>query len=451
MRKLLLLLLVASFPAVASAQWTFAGNFPDDESSPHSHGLAVTPDGNVWVQSYYPFTGDSVQVAPFPNDPNGCSAATGNCRVTAIHIYSPDGEEVDISPLNVVTLPGGEQDTLGGEIVYVTPDSTRWSWKEGTGLAVDGDGNVFSSIGKRIFKFDGETGEVLAVAAPEFLLSGTNSGPGVDANGNVFVTGTFPGDPLAIFNSDLDYVENVVDEDVDYNRSVLVLPDGNTVFQLNYTKLAATVYQRPDEFSPWDSTGITFQGMAVESAALHPTTGNIWVSAGSPLNPPDAPWQQHTWYEFTVEDALANAMPTPLDSIQWNNPGDGRPRTIAFSPDGMTAYVGEFSLAAPAVQKFVNEGTAVARGPESSLDLRQNRPNPFSGSTEIAFTLERAATVSLRVVDTMGREVATLADGPLAAGEHRATFAAGDLAAGVYLYTLNVDGAQTSRRMMVVR
>ncbi len=455
MKRLLFLMgtLLVLAPTV-SAQWVFDGSFPSDESTitPHTHALAVDPDAKVWTLSYYPFAGDSVEVDIALKNTTGCSTATGNCRVTAIHVFNADGSPASFSPLNIVTLPGGEQDTLGGEVVHVTPDSTRWSWKEGTGLRAGPDGNVYAAIGKRIFKFDYETGEVLAFAAPEILLSATNSGMAVDDSGNIFITGTFPGDPIAIFNSNLEYVENVVDADGAFNRNLLALPDGNTVFALNYSAGIATVYQRADEFSAWDSTGVAFEGMKVESGTIHPVSGNIWVSAGSPLDPPSAPWKQHTWYEFTVEDALANAQPTPLDSITWNSPGDGRPRAIAFSPDGLTAYVGEFNQASPATQKFVYAGTSVVEGPSvEGVTLHQNAPNPFTASTTLRYDLEAPATVRLTVYDAIGRAVATLADGVQGVGTHTATFEGNGLAGGVYTYVLQVDGSALTGRMVLMR
>ncbi len=68
-------------------------------------------------------------------------------------------------------------------------------------------------------------------------------------------------------------------------------------------------------------------------------------------------------------------------------------------------------------------------------------PNPFARQTQIGFSLEQSAKVSLVVYDVRGREVATLADGTMEAGQHSVTFDAASLPSGVYVYRL-VAGAQ---------
>jgi hypothetical protein len=54
--------------------------------------------------------------------------------------------------------------------------------------------------------------------------------------------------------------------------------------------------------------------------------------------------------------------------------------------------------------------------------LAQNYPNPFSGSTEIAYTLPRETSVRITVHDVLGREVAVLAIGVIQPGQHTAQF-----------------------------
>ncbi len=85
------------------------------------------------------------------------------------------------------------------------------------------------------------------------------------------------------------------------------------------------------------------------------------------------------------------------------------------------------------------------------MALDQNQPNPFSGSTEITFSLQESGNARLSVFDATGREVARLVDGPLRAGDHTATLDASRFAPGIYVYTLAVDGQRSTRRMVVVR
>jgi phosphatidylserine/phosphatidylglycerophosphate/cardiolipin synthase-like enzyme len=87
--------------------------------------------------------------------------------------------------------------------------------------------------------------------------------------------------------------------------------------------------------------------------------------------------------------------------------------------------------------------------------LLQNYPNPFNGMTSIRFTVRTSGTtaqkVMLKVFDLLGREVATLVDGPLTAGEYRVSFDASTLASGMYLYTMRVEDYQDVKKMILVR
>jgi hypothetical protein len=83
--------------------------------------------------------------------------------------------------------------------------------------------------------------------------------------------------------------------------------------------------------------------------------------------------------------------------------------------------------------------------------LLQNYPNPFNPSTEIRFRLQRSLFVSLTVVDLLGRQVATLIQGPREAGEHALRFDATGLASGIYLCRLQAGDASRTMKMLLLR
>jgi len=81
--------------------------------------------------------------------------------------------------------------------------------------------------------------------------------------------------------------------------------------------------------------------------------------------------------------------------------------------------------------------------------LNQNYPNPFNPSTTITFTLAEDSYVSLKIFDMLGREVATLVDQNLKAGEpHSAVFNASKLSSGLYFYRLE-SGKQTQVKKLM--
>ncbi len=103
-------------------------------------------------------------------------------------------------------------------------------------------------------------------------------------------------------------------------------------------------------------------------------------------------------------------------------------------------------------------GTAGIGGhnPLFPLALDQNRPNPFTPGTTIAFRLPRAGDITLEVLDVGGRRVRTLASGVLGEGEHTCVWDGTDqsgrrVAAGTYFYRLRRDGEELSRKMVLVQ
>lgn len=79
-------------------------------------------------------------------------------------------------------------------------------------------------------------------------------------------------------------------------------------------------------------------------------------------------------------------------------------------------------------------------------------PNPFSGSTEIRFALDRQANVSIVVTNAAGNIVRELLSNETrAAGNNAVKFDAGDLASGTYYATISVDGASHTQKLVVGR
>jgi PKD repeat protein len=77
-------------------------------------------------------------------------------------------------------------------------------------------------------------------------------------------------------------------------------------------------------------------------------------------------------------------------------------------------------------------------------------PNPTSDNTFLSFTSTETLPVKIRVYDVVGREMMTIADEILPAGDHKFTMAAGQtLPPGMYFVNLNVNNRQLSQKLIV--
>lgn len=91
-----------------------------------------------------------------------------------------------------------------------------------------------------------------------------------------------------------------------------------------------------------------------------------------------------------------------------------------------------------------------------TMSLQGNYPNPFNAQTTIHFTLPRLATVSLKVLDILGREVRTLVENRLLSGHQQVRWDGCDnahcpVASGMYLCQLTVQGTTQTRQMTLLK
>lgn len=84
-----------------------------------------------------------------------------------------------------------------------------------------------------------------------------------------------------------------------------------------------------------------------------------------------------------------------------------------------------------------------------SFSLKQNSPNPFSGSTNISFSLNESREVNMEVMNHLGQTIAVLASQKMDAGEHNLVWNAEDMDKGVYFLVLKVGDQRTVRKMVI--
>ena len=120
--------------------------------------------------------------------------------------------------------------------------------------------------------------------------------------------------------------------------------------------------------------------------------------------------------------------------VEVDTDGDGDPdETLMLTNEGIVD-------ADPAPTESVSEALALAA-----------YPNPARGHATVSVSVPSSGSVVVSVFDVLGREVALLHDGPLAAGTHPLRLDAARLPAGVYVVRASAGSAVVSQRLVVVR
>lgn len=106
-------------------------------------------------------------------------------------------------------------------------------------------------------------------------------------------------------------------------------------------------------------------------------------------------------------------------------------------------------------QSSIDFGTTAVVGVEEEQNytfaMSSISPNPVSGSAQVSFTLDNAATVAVEVYNMLGAQVGAVAAQQLPAGAHGLNVDASTLAAGTYNVALVVNGTRMMKPFVVVR
>ncbi len=164
---------------------------------------------------------------------------------------------------------------------------------------------------------------------------------------------------------------------------------------------------------------------------------------------------------FGLAAAAANPLAAQIQIARFVLGSGGTP--IANSQFQILGTIGQPAIGVSSTQAIIHVSgfwvgvdivTSVEPIPNSlpnSFRLDQNYPNPFNPATTIQFAVPQTSQVSIKLYDLRGREVATLLDDRLAAGEYKLQLDAGALASGVYFYRMQTEGFVQSRKLTLLK
>jgi hypothetical protein len=87
----------------------------------------------------------------------------------------------------------------------------------------------------------------------------------------------------------------------------------------------------------------------------------------------------------------------------------------------------------------------------NELKLLQNYPNPFNPSTNIAFDIPKSSFAKMVLYDINGREIVTLVSEVLKAGSYRVSLNGENLSSGIYFCTLENNGYNKTKKMILLK
>jgi Secretion system C-terminal sorting domain/Kelch motif len=118
--------------------------------------------------------------------------------------------------------------------------------------------------------------------------------------------------------------------------------------------------------------------------------------------------------------------------------------------------IDSLSYAVDIVEEVVPQGTSVGLEEENNIlpvdfIVSQNYPNPFNPSTTIYFQLPQRVWLTLKIFDPLGKEVETLVEEQLPAGNFEKVWQPQNLPSGIYFYQLKAGKFQTIKKMILMK
>lgn len=169
---------------------------------------------------------------------------------------------------------------------------------------------------------------------------------------------------------------------------------------------------------------------------------------------------QANWFtlEF-IKAEIASRRPIPI-RWKWNS-GGGHILVIHGVADSLVYLMDPWNGPTISMYAWVRQGSThtwthslkIYTTPLyiENYVLYQNYPNPFNISTNISLSLSSNSYATLKVFDILGREVATLVNEELSAGNYTRRWNATNASSGIYFYRLQIGSFTETRKLVLLK
>ena len=242
-----------------------------------------------------------------------------------------------------------------------------------------------------------------------------------------------------------------------------------------------TLYKSIDGGVSWDLTNSMLPKLPVLALTITPSDpstlfaglfhggvykstdgGGTWLSSSAGMNPEESisgiavdPFDSQLIYAST----WMNGVYLSKDGgVSWSEMNTGLSHhavnALFLSKDGSVLYAGiwgdgVYRLGTPVVEPTIVAAKDTAAFRQGRLE--QNYSNPFNNSTTINFTVPYQQYVTLKVYNSRGQVVMTLASQDFPAGNHQVRVDAARLPSGLYFYKIQMENFSSVRKMLILK